>query len=183
MRPKGSSFFDGYQAEETQDGKRKKRLVYRGEYYGFPGGPAEGRRVKVTCTLLIVLSAGLNLCNQFYPSYGGMDRCVAIPSLLSLIPMIFLMIGLINLLITKDKWEIRMVYAGHRRLRRSGACYFVIMLIWLTMEALFVLRNTSVAFAEMRYIVILALSTCADAGLLFVLQRHPAVVVQGPEVQ
>ena len=178
-------FFEGYQAEyeETGDGRRKKRLVYRGEYYGFPGGRAEQRTVRWACTGLSLLTVGLNLLDQFFPAQGGMVRWMAIPSLLSLVPMIFLVMGLINFWMAGEQWEIRVFYAGYRRLWRWGLAYGGLMVLWLAMELAFVIGNPGLLGEELVYCLILAAATAAQGAQLILIRRHPARVVKGPEIR
>ena len=177
-------FFEGYQAEyeETEHGPNK-RLVYRGEYYGFRGGPKEQKRVKTLCAVLTLLTVGLNLYDQFRPARGGMIHWMAIPSLLSLVPMMFMLIGLGNLLMAGEKWELRVLYAGYRRLWRWGLAYGSLMVLWLAMELGFVIVNPGLLGEELLYCLILAASLAAQAVQLILIRRHPAQVVRGPNIR
>ena len=91
MQYHGSRYFDGYEREPGG------KLVYTGPRYGFHT-PEIQQHMK-RCT--IILSVGMLIVEvlaQFFPSAGGMQRYMAIPSLLLLI------MGAVEFLRSKQSW-------------------------------------------------------------------------------
>lgn len=185
MKPKGSWYFDGYQSvtETTPDGKQKKKLVYTGEWYGFQGGAARLKQMKLRCLLLSLAGIACNLLAQFFPSTGGMVHWMALPSLFSLVPMIFLIVGLVNFLPSREKWEIRVYYAGYRRLGRSAGVMLLLQAVWLVMELVFVAMNLSLFLSELPYLLLVLAGAAALGAEVLLIHRVPAVVVQGPKIE
>ena len=185
MKRMGSWYFDGFKREEytKPNGKKSSRLVYVGEWYGFPGGREEMLRLKKAAFLLTALSCIPYFYAQFNPAEGGMVHWMAIPSLLSLVPLIYMIIGLINFLPSKDKWEIRVYYSGYRRLYRSAVVVLVLMCIWIVMEAVYIVMNLSSILSELAYFLCVVASTAFLACMIVLIRRHPAVVIEGPKVE
>lgn len=185
MKIKGSWYFDGYKGvDEVQpNGKIKTRLEYVGEWYGFSGGKDELKDMKKKTLILSIACVIPYFIAQFNPSVGGMVHWMAIPSLLSLIPLIFLVMGFINFLPAKEKWEIRVYYAGYRRLYRSSIGILVFLCIWLGMETVYVFLNLGSILGELLYFLCVAASTVLMAVQVWLMKTHPAVVVQGPKIE
>ena len=185
MSRKGSWYFDGYKRVEKEkpNGKMGSELVYVGEYYGFNGGKKEMTDLKKKTLFLSIASLILYFYAQFNPSTGGMVHWMAIPSLLSLIPIMFLVMGFINFLPAKEKWEIRVYYAGYRRLYRSSIGTLVFLCIWAVMEAVYVLFNIGDILDELVYFLCVIASTILMAFQVRLIKAHPAVVVQGPKIE
>ena len=90
-------YFRGWKLQTDENGK--KAYVYQGEYYSFPKGL---QPIKESCAILAGILIVLYLLLAFFPSPGGMWRIAAIPQLLELIPLIYLVIGTVNLLRLKE---------------------------------------------------------------------------------
>ncbi len=186
MAGKGSWFFEGYKGtyETDEDGnKGKRKLVYVGEYYGFRGGREELALMKKVCAGLTLLSLLAFFYAQFFPSTGGMIHWLAIPSLLALVPVIFMIMGLINFLPSKDKWEIRVYYSGYRRLLRWSYIYLVLDAIWLEMEIIFIIMNPSLIMSELRFALSILASIVAISVEIKLMREHEAMVVEGPTIK
>jgi hypothetical protein len=183
MRSRGSWYFDGYQRVEQpkKDGTGTRQvLVYTGEYYGLPGGAQPLRKHKLLCSAATVLCLLPYFYAQFFPATGGMDHLVALPGILALVPIMFLVIGLGNFLFAKERWEIRVYYAGYRRMTRWSIALAVLLGLWALAEVVFVARNSSLAVEEAPYLIAALVSAAADLWLVWLARKHPAVVVQGP---
>lgn len=177
----GSWYFDGYKAvmEPRKDGRGSRRvLIYQGEWYGFRDTQAAQRRRKWKCALLSLVSIGAFLVAQFTPEFGGRNVWVALPGILAIIPMMFLLIGLFNYLLSKEKWEKRVYYAGYRRLLRSSAVQTVLLGLWLAMEVLYVTINRTLFHYEIHYLLAAMLSFGTSFGLVLLIRRHPVGVIQ-----
>ena len=173
---RGSRYFDGYQRDLTG------KLVYTGPWYGCPA-PGQQRRVKGLCAVWTVLLLTGEVLAQFFPSAGGMARYMAIPSLLSLVPLMFWLMGMAQLLVAKDKWELRVFYSGHRRLERSAVVLLAVSLGWVLCEAVFLLGHVHQAAGEIRYGLCVLLIAGASLGMVLTLKKHPPQVVQGPLIR
>ncbi len=183
--PNGSWYFDGYRRVEIikPNGKPGFRLEYRGEWYGIDGDAAHNRQLKRTIVCLNVVSYVMYFHAQFYPSVGGMIHWLAIPSLLALVPMIWQVMGLVNYLPSGPRWEIRVYYAGYRRLYRSTFAVLALVSVWAAMEVIYTLLFAPAPLGEVRYLLE-ALSTAAALGAqVGVMKKNPAVVIEGPEIR
>ena len=180
MRQRASWYFDGYKRieEDGPDGKKGGRLVYVGEWYGFPGGRAEMNGIKKKTLFLSVVCFLACFYAQFHPSAGGMVHWLAIPSLLSLVPMMYMVIGFVNFLPAKEKWEIRVYYAGYRRLYRSSVTALVFLGVWLLMEIGFIVLNPGEISGELKYLAAVAVGTGALAVQVYLMHFHPVVVTE-----
>lgn len=185
MKRPGSWYFDGYVRRERvmPNGKTKQVLEYTGEWYGLKGGKAELSRLKLQTLSLALVAFAAYLVAQFNPSAGGMVHWLAIPSLLSLVGMIYMVVGFINFLPVKEEWEIRNYYAGYRRLRWSSWVTLVLYAIWTVMELVYTFAHLGSLLGELVYLLLAVISTAAMALEVWLIQAHPAIVVKGPRVE
>lgn len=180
MTHRGSRFFDGYQLEQTPEGKKK--LHYTAQWYGF-ARPGQQRRVKAVVSGLILVTLVCYFTAQLRPSPGGMARYMAIPSLLSLVPMIFLLMGFVNFLLAKDAWELRVYYSGYRRLFRAAVSQLVLFALWLLGEGFYTGTHLEGAGAELGYLCCALVCTGAMVALVVLIRRNPVQVVRSPEIK
>ena len=103
-------YFQGW--ERGPDGSFR----YTGEYYTLPAGKPK----TVTLCLGGALCA-VYLLTALLPSEGGMWRIAAVPQLLEIIPLIYLVIGAVCLLRADDPMTFRDWYASWRRMKSSAA--------------------------------------------------------------
>ncbi len=184
MARRGSWFFEGYEAElrPGRNGKEKRVLVYRGEWYGLGMEPKKYRRFKLAVLGLMLALTAIYFIISFFPAAGGMTTWVGAPCLLALVPLMFMWIGLVNLLTAKEKWELRVLYAGYRRLKRWSIVLLVLMAVTLAAEAVFMIR-TGPAGPETPYFLGALACLLCGAGIFLLQRRHPATVVQGPDAR
>ena len=183
MPKQGDRYFDGYQRVQERDaqGNVRSRLKYMAEWYGYePAGMQ--KKLKLSTGLLALITLAFYFIAQFSPSVGGMMRYMAIPSLLALIPMMFVVMGLVNFLMAKQKWEKRVYYAGYRRLFRAGMILLILLAVWLVLEIVFICMNPGFLRGEIGYLICAAVSTAADAAMVVLLQKSPPRVVDGPTI-
>lgn len=184
MQKQGDRYFDGYERVPVEDAKGRVRykLRYTAEWYGYE---QEGRqkKLKLSTGLLTLVTMAFYFIAQLNPSLGGMVRYMAIPSLLALVPMMFVVIGLINFLMAKQKWEKRVYYAGYRRLFRAGIVLLILLAAWLVLEIVFICMNPGLLGEELGYLLCAAVSTGAEAALVILLQKNPPRVVDGATIR
>lgn len=174
-------YFRGYQRveEPKKNGKGvTHRLVYKGEWYGFPGGKKQGRRVKLECGLLSALVLGIYLYAQLNPSLGGRVGWLGATSLLALIPMMVEVAAFANFLPAGEKWEYRVYHGGYRRLFRAGCVLAGLLAVWLVMELWFILRFPDFWKKELTYLLSILICLAAQAGVLIILRRNPVEILE-----
>lgn len=185
MGKHGSWYFEGYQAETklNERGREKRVLVYRGEWYGLGLESGAYRRYKLALLGLTVLLSILYLLINFFPAAGGMTPWVGAPCLLALVPLIFLWIGLINFLAARENWELRVLYAGYRRVKRWTLAAVVLLAVTLAAELVYIIYNPGSALQELPYLLGVAACLLCGAAVLLLIRRNPARVVEGPEIR
>lgn len=176
MQYHGSRYFDGY--ERAPSGK----LVYTGPKYGFPTQALQ-RRIKCKTAALTAGILAAEIVAQFFPSAGGMQRYMAIPSLLSLVPLMFWIMGQVGFLAAKQAWELRVYYSGYRRLYRAGIWQLVFCCLWLLGELWYLVGHPGDFGSEIRYFVCVLVCAVIPAVMTWLLHRNPAQVVEGPVVR
>ena len=107
-------YFQGWERRADEQGK--KQFYYTGEYYRFRDGI---RPVRLHLTAAAVVLTALYLLLTLCPTEGGMWRIAAIPQLLELIPLIYLMMAVVRLLANPEKMNYRQYHASWLRGRRS----------------------------------------------------------------
>lgn len=180
---KGSWFFDGYEAHYEVDaaGKKKKVLEYVGERYGL--GAVSLRRVRAIFAGDILLLTLILLLINFFPGLGGMLPWIGGPALWALIPVIFLLIGLFNFLTCGERWMIRQFYAGYRRIGRWAMVFLVLMVYVAAAHAVFLICYPAYFPGELYYTAGALSCAALAAGLVYMVRKWPAVVVQGPVIR
>ena len=130
-------YFQGWERRTDENGK--SGFVYTGEYYIFPGGIASAKKICLTLSLALIVCYA---AAAFFPSPGGMWHFAAIPQLLELIPLIYIVIGLTRLLLSKEPLTYRDYHASWRRLRTAAigsavltACMALTELVYLVLYA------------------------------------------------
>ena len=184
MQRHGSWFFEGYEAETRTlpNGKEKRVLVYRGAWYGLGLEKKQYRLCKLAFLGLCLVLTGTYLLISFFPTAGGMTPPVGVPCLLALVPLMFMWIGLVNLLLSKEKWETRVHYAGYRRLRLWTYIFLPLMAVTAAAEIIFILRADA-AGAEIPYLLGTLVCLLCGVGILLLQHRFPVTVVGNPDVR
>lgn len=163
-------YFQGWEKRPDESGKN--RFIYTGEYYRFDGSIATVRIVSVG---LSVLLCALFLYLSFHPSNGGMWRFAAIPQLLELIPLLYLLIGAVQLLLVREPLTFRDYYASWRRMLISAywSIGFTALVVLAELAYLVLVAERGSFASEALYllgeIVCLALSFL----LALYIRRHP----------
>lgn len=164
-------YFRGW--ERQPDGQGKTKLVYVGEYYRFPGGV---KRPKIVCGALTAALTALYLIVALRPTAGGMWHIAAIPQLLALIPLIYLIMGAVCLAFAPEKLTYRDYHASWRRISRSAVGCVVITGAMAAVELVYIFMSIGGQTAlgpEFIYLLgelgCLALSLC----LLLFVKKHP----------
>ncbi len=91
-------------------------IVYTGEYYTLPAGRPKTAALGLSGALIAVYCL-----TAFLPSEGGMWRIAAVPQLLELVPLVYLVIGAVCLARVRERMVYRNYHASWRRMRVSAA--------------------------------------------------------------
>ena len=164
-------YFQGWERREMPGGKTE--LVYTGETYSFPGGagPARKRCLLLGLPLIVLYGAAALL-----PPPGGMWHVAAIPQLLELIPVVYLILGLIRLLLAKEPLTFRDWYTSWRRIGIAAAGSAVLTAGMVLAELVFIVWHADGAIgAELLYL--LAELACFGLSLALAgyIKKHPCV--------
>ncbi len=174
-------YFHGYERVEERKWNGKGttyRMVYTGDWYGFPGGKRQGRAVKLKCGLLSALVAAAYLYAQLNPALGGRVGWLAATSMLGFIPLMFEAAAFVNFLPAGEKWEYRVYYSGYRRLFRFGCGLAGILIVWLGMELWFVIRFPDLLPTELLYLLAIIVCVAAQALVLLIIHKNPVNIVE-----
>lgn len=170
-------YFQGWERREDENGK--SAMVYTGEYYTFPGGLSGA---KPPCLLMTAGLLALYLLVAFFPSEGGMWHFAAIPQLLELIPLIYLVMGGFRLLRAKEPMTFRDWYASLRRMETSALWSSVLTAFMAAMEIIYILFIAAGASMPAEPLYLLGEAGCAVLSVLLYryLKNHPCDRSPGP---
>ena len=164
-------YFQGWERRETAG---KSVLVYTGETYSFPGGlrPHQRRTAFLTAALVLVyLGAAL------LPSPGGMWHYAAVPQLLELIPLIYLVMGLVRLLLAKVPFTYRDWYASWRRMKHAAAWSLGAAALMAAVEIVYLLFAAEDPSLPRELLYLLEALVCAalSFALFCYIRKHPCI--------
>ena len=165
-------YFQGWERREDENGQTA--LVYTGEYYAFPGGAA---RAKPPCLLMTTGLLALYLPVAFFPSEGGMWHFAAIPPLLEVIPLIYLVMGAVNLLRGKEPMTFRDWYASWRRMETAALWSAILTALMTALELVYILVIADGLSLPAEPLYLLGEAGCAALSitLFLFLKKHPCV--------
>ena len=179
-------YFNGYRAITVpqKNGRGTRRILeYIGEWYGIGCTREEYIRLKtkIVCFALAILAVYLP-CSLSGASIS-MYRWVAAPAILSLVPMLFLFIGVVSFLCADEKWELRVYHAGYTRIYRSAIGSSVLLGITAISCLLsFALIDQSVKALDLVYLAGMLIDLACAVMLVVTIKAHPAIVVQTPTI-
>ena len=169
-------YFHGWELRRTPDGKSK--YVYTAEYYHFPGGMRRARLHLALPTAGLLLLFWLVAC---HPAEGGMWRPSAIPQLLELIPLLYLVIGLVCCFCVKEPMTFRAWYSSLQCVKKSAlfSCLFTGAMAVLEIIYLLAVAEKPHLLRELLYL--LGQLGCAAFSLYMALylRRHPCAQTAG----
>ena len=180
MRHLDPWYFEGYKKVEIlkPNGKKGSKLVYEGSWYAIPGGLNELKKRKIQILFLSIVSVISFLLAQIFPSEGGMTTWVAVPSLIAILPIMYMIAGYFTFLPSREKWEIRIYYGGYRRIYRSSVGVTVILAIWLGLEGTFIIMNRDLLFNELFYLFCIFISLGSAAAQTYIIYKNPAIEIK-----
>lgn len=162
-------YFQGWERSTGENGKTE--FVYTGEYYTLPGRPA---RTKAVCVGLAAALVAVYTVVALRPSAGGMWHIAAIPQLLELIPLIYLVLGAANLLLAAQPMTFRGWYSSWRRMRGAAFWSLGITSVMAAAELVYILAFREGALPQ-ELLYLAGVLCCAGLSLALVeyIRRNP----------
>ena len=147
-----NTYFAGYEKRETTDpvtGRRKTEYIYRGDYYIFDIDDETFRRFRWGSFLRVAAATGRFVAAHLLGPRGTVLPWLGIPALLSVIPLVYLWMGLAALLRTRSpRMTIREFAFGLERMEN------VLWILWILWAV--------AAGGEVVYLLIKKLFTAAE---------------------
>ena len=161
-------YFQGWERRE-RDGKTE--LVYTGEYYTLPGGDVSA---KARCVGLAAALAAVYAVVALCPSAGGMWHIAAIPQLLELIPLVYLIIGAVCLLVTAQPMTYRGWYTSWRRMRCASAWSFGFTAVMTLVQLVYILAlGEGTLGRELLYLAGVVVCAALSLALVLYFRKNP----------
>ena len=125
------TYFAGYEKREITNpvtGRKKTEYIYRGDYYIFSTPEEEFRRFRVGSLFRVLAATALFAAAHALGPRGTVTLYIGIPALLSIIPLVYLWMGLVVLLRTPTpKMTIRQYCFG---LERMENVLWMLLILW-----------------------------------------------------
>ena len=161
-------YFQGWERREDENGK--KALVYTGEYYSFPRGAS----VKPPAGIMAASLTAVYLFVALLPPEGGMWHYAAIPQLLELIPILYLIMGAARLLRVRDPMTFRDWYASWRRMKHASAWSVGFTAAMVLAEIAFLaFVGAEKILPELAYLLGELICAALSVSLFRYIDRHP----------
>lgn len=171
----------------AQKGHVKKVLVYKGAYYSF-NLSTKGLRILKAGYLLLALTIYV----VFYlfatnGSQGAETFYSGIPGMLSIIPFIYLGMGVFCLMFAKDKMTYRSYYASVKRITYSARASIILLGLCILGEILFIALHASGTNydmnAELQRLLGALFCAAAAGAALYLQKRFPVSIASAPNDQ
>jgi hypothetical protein len=176
-------YFEGYKQVEVlrENGKGKRtQYVYVGDWYGYPGGAKENRKWKIVYTLLSLVVLAAYLYAQLKPAAVGSLNQVGAISILCFIPLMFELMGFVNFLPAKARWDSRTYRYGVHRLELWGWGTEALLVIDLGVE-IGVATYLKVWPYEIGIVLCYAVAVAAQSVMMACLYRHKVQLLEKGE--
>ena len=167
-------YFRGWEWE-TLPGEKKKRWMYRGEYYAFPAEtPLLWLRSLLGVSLAVLIIS--YLLTAFCPAAGNRNLLVSCSGFLGVIPLLYFAIGTFWTVVTLGPMTLRRYHSSIRRMRMFGPAGAAVMGI-TALGQIVVLASGGTNFWD--WILLIASLNCVGQYLfcLYILRRHPIAAV------
>ena len=176
-------YMNGWEYHNTKDkhGKNKRVLTYKGVYYSF-NLSARGLAALKACYLALALA--LYMAFILYSTgkaKSGGALYSGFPGMMTIIPFIYLGMGVFCLLLTKRNMTYRAYYASIKRITYSNRIALALMGVSILGRIIYTAVNFSAGTTDLRP-ELFGFSyggACIAliGGLLFLSNRFPAVIV------
>ncbi len=136
--------FSGYQEELQLDenGRQKRVLVYRGDYYTFNYTGTALRRVRIQCAALTLCSVIIYLLITCTLSISAVSNAfVSVAELVVLFPIIYLLAGLWNLCTCKAPFQESTPLLSVRRMKNSNLGFLILAGVTAAADVVYLIVN------------------------------------------
>jgi len=179
---RGDWHFEGYQGvavDRKHGGRQRRELVYVGDYYRFELSSRQRKRLLWCCALSCAVAAAAYLALNFFPFTATALAYVGVPLLLALLPLIYLLIGVVCLCTTPEKMTVRNLYSSVRRMKRSVSVMLAFVSLTLMGDIVFLIVFQGYYFpSEFLFPLFCVISLSALSVIWYQLYRHPVAAVK-----
>ena len=162
----------------TDPDSGRVRMVYEGEYYTLdPGCPMP--RVKRGTAAACALYTVVYLLSAVFVSEGAMWRWVGLFQILTLVPLIYFILGTVRLCLSGERMTFRDYHAGPLRLRKAAGWCTIFGLCTLGAELVYILLLAGAIGRELLYVLEILVYTAVPAGVRHYFRRVPCRIEGG----
>ncbi len=176
---KGDWYFEGYRSEIIPASNRrgqKRTFIYEGDYYSLGLPPKKRNAFKLCCFVLYIAAIATYLTMMLTTFTASAFFYVGIPSILAVIPLIYLGMGVVCLIAAPEQMTLRIRYSSLRRIGRATCCSMVFLSISLVGDLAFLIQYFG-HYLFRHEIILLLLNTASLILLTLIwvqIKRHPA---------
>lgn len=180
---KGDWYFEGYRSEfvpaDNRRG-RKRTFIYTGDYYSFGFSPEKLRFFKAKCAILYAVTLCLYLVMTGLSFIAAAFFYVGIPSVLAIIPLIYLGMGVVCLCMAPDKMTIRVRYGSVRRCKRAVSLAMAFLSLSLVGDVFFLIRYFGhyLLLHELLFLILNIGSLITLTLIWYQFKQHPLQLVE-----
>lgn len=164
-----------------QKGQVRRVLVYRGAYYGFSLSDKGLRSLKAGYLLLTLATYAVFFLLSMNGSQGGETFYSGVPGMMTIIPFIYLGMGVFCFVFTKVKMTYRAYYASIKRIIYSSRVAIVLLGLCTMGEVLFIAIHASDPDfhlnVELQRLFGVLFCTAATGVMLFLHKKFPISIV------
>ena len=132
-------FADDYEivVEEDENGKEKKKAVYRGSYFEVSLNEPSLKKFKRNSIILFGLMLALHIGAGFVPSQGMYRFFIILPYVFTFLPFYFLITGILRVSTEKRKYRRDETGLSFRRIKKNSLALFILLAIAVLGEIVF----------------------------------------------
>ena len=173
-------YFEGFERVKIlrEDGKGvRTEYVYRGDWYGFPGGKPQNIRMKLSCAGLSAAALAAYIAAQLTPAVVGMSRIFGSISALAFIPFMFEIVAFCTFLPAGERWIMRVLRDGYRALTLWAKIQEGLLGVFLLLQLGLTIWYGGWS-QELHCILLYALAFAAQTGMLILILKNPAELLE-----
>lgn len=174
-------YLDGWEYRQDSKGGKKRTLVYTGPYYSFNLSARGLIKLKAGYLLLTLALFSVFLICETRSTGGGMAFYSGVPTMLAIVPFIYLGMGVSCLMPAKSEMTYRSYYASMQRIIYSTRLSIALLGLGALGRLVHIALSLSGGTLDLRLELLCLLGEIfclADIGVIFYLRRRiPATIV------